>query len=223
MERLRKACVSCVVCRVSCVVCRVCPQNAPRATSPSSSSRRRWRLPTGATSPPRSARPTTRGRAPALNVVPFDARSSMFVPAMTPVNRPSVDSPQSFVETLEARPLPFTPASLLSSRRRAFYSIRSSLNTYNKMSALTSSFLGTANARVCGPAARPSPNATRSVTCMAKKKGIRVIVTLECTEARSEGGTPSRVRGAAFSHVGEEDEFGRVGGRIGSSRPGCGY
>lgn len=30
------------------------------------------------------------------------------------------------------------------------------------------------------------------VTSMAKKKGIRCIVTLECTEARQEGGTPSR-------------------------------
>jgi large subunit ribosomal protein L33 len=27
---------------------------------------------------------------------------------------------------------------------------------------------------------------------MAKKKGVRMIVTLECTEARAEGGTPSR-------------------------------
>eukprot|EP00193_Tetraselmis_chui_P001803 CAMPEP_0177754066 /NCGR_PEP_ID=MMETSP0491_2-20121128/1806_1 /TAXON_ID=63592 /ORGANISM="Tetraselmis chuii, Strain PLY429" /LENGTH=60 /DNA_ID=CAMNT_0019269415 /DNA_START=229 /DNA_END=411 /DNA_ORIENTATION=+ len=27
---------------------------------------------------------------------------------------------------------------------------------------------------------------------MAKKKGIRCIITLECTEARGEGGTPSR-------------------------------
>lgn len=43
-------------------------------------------------------------------------------------------------------------------------------------------------------AAMPSAGngATRSVTCMAKKKGIRLIVTLECTEARAEGGTPSR-------------------------------
>ena len=43
-------------------------------------------------------------------------------------------------------------------------------------------------------AALPSAGngATRSVTCMAKKKGVRLIVTLECTEARAEGGTPSR-------------------------------
>lgn len=26
----------------------------------------------------------------------------------------------------------------------------------------------------------------------AKKKGVRLIVTLECTEARGEGGSPSR-------------------------------
>ncbi|KAL6769383.1 PRPL33 [Auxenochlorella protothecoides x Auxenochlorella symbiontica] len=41
----------------------------------------------------------------------------------------------------------------------------------------------------------PSPprlQASRQVTCMAKKKGTRIIVTLECTEARGEGKTPSR-------------------------------
>ena len=63
---------------------------------------------------------------------------------------------------------------------------------------LTSSFLG---ARPVAPlmAARPSlagaGNASRQVTCMAKKtassKG-RLIVTLECTEARGEGATPTR-------------------------------
>lgn len=30
------------------------------------------------------------------------------------------------------------------------------------------------------------------VTCMAKKKGIRRIVTIECTEAKNESATPSR-------------------------------
>ncbi|KAK9810631.1 hypothetical protein WJX73_005928 [Symbiochloris irregularis] len=39
----------------------------------------------------------------------------------------------------------------------------------------------------------PSSQGCRSVTtCMAKKKGIRCIVTLECTEARKLGLTPSR-------------------------------
>merc|ERR1711976_536716 len=32
----------------------------------------------------------------------------------------------------------------------------------------------------------------RKFTSLAKKKGIRLIVTLECTEAKLEGGTPSR-------------------------------
>ena len=45
--------------------------------------------------------------------------------------------------------------------------------------------------------------ATRSVTCMAKKKGIRRIITLECTEARETGASPSRyttqVRRSAIS------------------------
>jgi hypothetical protein len=42
--------------------------------------------------------------------------------------------------------------------------------------------------------AAPSPaaTATRQVTTMAKKKGVRIIVTMECTEARGEGATPSR-------------------------------
>ena len=31
-----------------------------------------------------------------------------------------------------------------------------------------------------------------SVACAAKKKGTRIIVTLECTEARGEGKPPSR-------------------------------
>jgi hypothetical protein len=39
---------------------------------------------------------------------------------------------------------------------------------------------------------KPAVSAPRQVTSMAKKKGVRCIVTLECTEARQEGGTPSR-------------------------------
>ena len=54
--------------------------------------------------------------------------------------------------------------------------------------------------RLCGNrltysvVAAPSPaaTATRQVTTMAKKKGVRIIVTMECTEARGEGNTPSR-------------------------------
>ncbi|KAF8062068.1 rpmG [Scenedesmus sp. PABB004] len=37
-----------------------------------------------------------------------------------------------------------------------------------------------------------APGAFRQVTTMAKKKGVRIIVTLECTEARAIGATPSR-------------------------------
>jgi hypothetical protein len=56
---------------------------------------------------------------------------------------------------------------------------------------LSTSFTGTRfRTSVCAP---EQPKATpRQVTCMAKKKGTRIIVTLECTEARGEGGTPSR-------------------------------
>mmetsp|Transcript_5053 Transcript_5053/g.14531 ORF Transcript_5053/g.14531 Transcript_5053/m.14531 type:complete len:99 (-) Transcript_5053:142-438(-) len=33
---------------------------------------------------------------------------------------------------------------------------------------------------------------SREVSCMAKKKGVRIVITLECTEARGLGQTPSR-------------------------------
>eukprot|EP00889_Picochlorum_renovo_P003326 jgi/Picre1/30356/NNA_005720.t1 len=60
---------------------------------------------------------------------------------------------------------------------------------------LTSAFVGQAHwaaRKQVTAAPSASSGATRSVTCMAKKKGVRVIVTLECTEARAEGATPSR-------------------------------
>jgi hypothetical protein len=53
-------------------------------------------------------------------------------------------------------------------------------------------FLGNRMTYRVAPAPVPSTTATRQVTTMAKKKGIRIIVTLECTEARGEGATPSR-------------------------------
>jgi len=42
------------------------------------------------------------------------------------------------------------------------------------------------------PGVKPSGGAVRSVTCMAKKKGVRRIITLECTEAKEAGASPSR-------------------------------
>ncbi|KAK9828581.1 hypothetical protein WJX72_000863 [[Myrmecia] bisecta] len=58
---------------------------------------------------------------------------------------------------------------------------------------LTTSFTGSRLSAQVVQAARPSTTAPRQVTtCMAKKKGVRCIVTLECTEARAEGATPSR-------------------------------
>jgi large subunit ribosomal protein L33 len=38
----------------------------------------------------------------------------------------------------------------------------------------------------------PSMTAFRQVTTMAKKKGVRLIVTIECTESKGVGATPSR-------------------------------
>ncbi|GBF94834.1 50S ribosomal protein L33 [Raphidocelis subcapitata] len=59
-------------------------------------------------------------------------------------------------------------------------------------SALANPLLGqTMRYRVVA-APTPAPTATRQVTTMAKKKGVRIIVTMECTEARGEGATPSR-------------------------------
>lgn len=79
---------------------------------------------------------------------------------------------------------------------RSIYILIRNINYTQPMTMqLCSSFVGTAQ---FSRAARPtmpssaSSGATRSVTCMAKKKGVRMIVTLECTEARAEGGTPSR-------------------------------
>ncbi|KAI7846084.1 hypothetical protein COHA_000450 [Chlorella ohadii] len=60
------------------------------------------------------------------------------------------------------------------------------------MQALRTSFFGQTFKTSVATQQQPSSNATRQVTCMAKKKGIRMIVTLECTEARGEGATPSR-------------------------------
>uniref|UniRef100_A0A7R9VTB9 50S ribosomal protein L33, chloroplastic n=1 Tax=Chlamydomonas euryale TaxID=1486919 RepID=A0A7R9VTB9_9CHLO len=59
-------------------------------------------------------------------------------------------------------------------------------------SVIKNPFLGsTLSVRVAAPVAKPT-TANREVTTMAKKKGIRLIVTVECTEAKGEGGTPSR-------------------------------
>uniref|UniRef100_A0A061RX87 Large subunit ribosomal protein L33 n=1 Tax=Tetraselmis sp. GSL018 TaxID=582737 RepID=A0A061RX87_9CHLO len=58
---------------------------------------------------------------------------------------------------------------------------------------LTSAFLGRSfQTKWVNPSTPTSQNAPRQVTCMAKKKGVRCIITLECTEARAEGATPSR-------------------------------
>jgi len=60
---------------------------------------------------------------------------------------------------------------------------------------LSNSFLGGRTAVTFRAIAPPTQSRTaprQLTTCMAKKKGVRCIVTLECTEARAEGGTPSR-------------------------------
>lgn len=65
--------------------------------------------------------------------------------------------------------------------------------TMQRASAVTSNpFLGNRMTYRVAPAPAPSSTAFRQVTTMAKKKGVRIIVTLECTEARGLGETPSR-------------------------------
>jgi large subunit ribosomal protein L33 len=51
-------------------------------------------------------------------------------------------------------------------------------------------FLGHATLRISHVAARPTDH--RQAACMAKKKGTRCIITVECVEARPLGLTPSR-------------------------------
>lgn len=59
--------------------------------------------------------------------------------------------------------------------------------------SLSSAFCGTSLKAFPVPGkGTTSSTATRQVTSMAKKKGVRIIVTLECTEARALGKTPSR-------------------------------
>lgn len=59
--------------------------------------------------------------------------------------------------------------------------------------AVSNPFLGSRMTyRVAAAPAPASTTAFRQVTTMAKKKGVRIIVTLECTEARAAGATPSR-------------------------------
>lgn len=70
---------------------------------------------------------------------------------------------------------------------------RVTTSTHPAAMQLTTSFLGTRFSKLQITAEpRANPNAQRMVTTMAKKKGVRCIVTLECTEARTEGATPSR-------------------------------
>lgn len=59
-------------------------------------------------------------------------------------------------------------------------------------SALSNPFLGARMTYKTAVAPTPSQTANRQVATMARKKGIRLIVTIECTESRGEGLTPSR-------------------------------
>jgi large subunit ribosomal protein L33 len=93
--------------------------------------------------------------------------------------------------------------------------------------------------RVVAAPAPTSSQATRQVVTMAKKKGVRIIVTMECTEAKTEGATPSRyttqkasarrpraARGPHSRGAGPHGEGGRpahkrMGRRRGGGAPGA--
>lgn len=73
-----------------------------------------------------------------------------------------------------------------------------------------------------------STTAFRQVATMAKKKGVRLIVTVECTESKNEGATPSRYctqkvrwgRGGSRGGGACVGELERAWGRGGRARPG---
>ncbi|KAG2491695.1 hypothetical protein HYH03_010062 [Edaphochlamys debaryana] len=58
--------------------------------------------------------------------------------------------------------------------------------------AVSNPLMGSRMSYRVAPAPASSSTAFRQVTCMAKKKGVRLIVTVECTESKSQGATPSR-------------------------------
>eukprot|EP00798_Chlamydomonas_sp_ICE-L_P021066 gene21066-27946_t len=70
--------------------------------------------------------------------------------------------------------------------------MQSSLVRVAPGTAMKNPFMGSTMSYRIAAAPTPSTTAFRQVTSMAKKKGIRIIVTLECTEAKAAGETPSR-------------------------------
>ncbi|KXZ43928.1 hypothetical protein GPECTOR_77g25 [Gonium pectorale] len=58
--------------------------------------------------------------------------------------------------------------------------------------AVSNPFLGSRMTYRVAPAPASGSTAFRQVTTMAKKKGVRLIVTIECTESKGIGATPSR-------------------------------
>ncbi|PNH10182.1 50S ribosomal protein L33, partial [Tetrabaena socialis] len=58
--------------------------------------------------------------------------------------------------------------------------------------AMSNPFMGSKMSYRIAAAPAPSTTAFRQVTTMAKKKGVRLIVTVECTEAKGLNATPSR-------------------------------
>ncbi|KAG2433371.1 hypothetical protein HXX76_008432 [Chlamydomonas incerta] len=59
-------------------------------------------------------------------------------------------------------------------------------------SALSNPMMGNKMSYRVSAAPVPATTAVREVTTMAKKKGVRLIVTIECTESKAAGATPSR-------------------------------
>lgn len=102
--------------------------------------------------------------------------------------------------------IPYSEMEMLKPRLSCWQPVCANRSRRLSKMQLSSAFLGSKLVLRSAPAPHVNPQAPRQVTCMAKKKGVRCIVTLECTEARGLGQTPSRyttqkVKGTAFCRL----------------------
>ena len=102
--------------------------------------------------------------------------------------------------------IPYSEIEMLKPRLSCWQPVCANRSRRLSKMQLSSAFLGSKLVLRSAPAPHVNPQAPRQVTCMAKKKGVRCIVTLECTEARGLGQTPSRyttqkVKGTAFCRL----------------------
>lgn len=70
--------------------------------------------------------------------------------------------------------------------------MQASIQRVGPSTGLKNPFMGSTMRYRVAAAPAPSTTATRQVVTMVRKKGVRLIVTIECTEAKTQGATPSR-------------------------------